>query len=106
VQSRPSFEDNFWIRDAATAQKSKMVTLDDLIEIIRRRLTIPVDRALDSAVPLKGFGLDSLSRVAIVLDIEESLGKPLPDQLLVPETFMTLDSLWARIEPLTRAESR
>lgn len=49
---------------------------------------------------LKDVGVDSFSIVEIVLFIERRFGKLIPDHLMVPETFLSLNSLSSVVEKI------
>lgn len=49
---------------------------------------------------LKDVGVDSFSIVEIVLFIERRFGKLIPDHLMVPETFLSLNSLASVVEKI------
>ena len=55
-----------------------------------RRLPADVDW---TTVSLTDLGLDSMSAIELVLDIEETFGAQFPEELLVRETFATFQSL-------------
>ncbi|WP_063048376.1 phosphopantetheine-binding protein [Nocardia arthritidis] len=53
---------------------------------------------LDPDVELSNLGLDSLTSVRLLVDIESSFEIEIPFEDLVPETFRTLGSLNAAVE--------
>ncbi|MCC3327942.1 phosphopantetheine-binding protein [Nocardia abscessus] len=72
---------------------------NDLERIVRSHLTYyqSADR-LDPDVELSNLGLDSLTSVRLLVDIESSLEIEIPFEDLVPETFRTLGSLNAAVK--------
>lgn len=55
---------------------------------------------------LAGLGLDSMSIVQLLADIEDEYGVELPDDILNEDTFATVGSLWLVLsELLPLAES-
>jgi acyl carrier protein len=67
--------------------------------ILRRHLPLnggPVPPQAD----LASLGLDSLGTVSLVMELEDTLGIAIPDEVLVPETFRTADALWQVIAHL------
>jgi acyl carrier protein len=53
-----------------------------------------VSAAVDwTTVSLPDLGLDSMSAIELVLDIEDTFGTQFPEELLVRETFATFASL-------------
>jgi acyl carrier protein len=64
-----------------------------LLEVLTRHLRrIPAE--VDwTTVSLPDLGLDSMSAIELVLDIEETFGAQFPEALLVRETFATFESL-------------
>jgi acyl carrier protein len=69
--------------------------------VLRRHLP-----RLDDGEPLKGdvqlldYGLDSMSTVTLLVELEEALSIEFPDELLVPETFETANGLWQNAQRL------
>lgn len=60
----------------------------------------PLERDAD----LAALGLDSLSSINFLFDIEKEFNLTLPDELLAEETFRTLASLEKAIGGLIRAD--
>jgi acyl carrier protein len=54
---------------------------------------------------LSDLGLNSLGTVRLVMDIEDTLGISIPDELLVMETFASAEALWSVIAGLGEWES-
>lgn len=71
------------------------------IDVLRPRLKYlkPTD-ALDMQGELRSLGLDSLSSISLLLDLEEAFDITLPDEYMVPDTFTTAQSLWNVIQSL------
>ena len=57
---------------------------------------------IEPTTVLKDIGVDSFSIIEIVLFIERKFGKLIPDHLLVPETFSTLQSLAAVVDSIVK----
>ncbi len=75
-----------------------------IVDILRRRL--PYAAVVDTfdGVPLADLGLDSMTAIDLVLDIEAALDVMFSDDVLVAETFETATSLQAVVDRL-RAEA-
>jgi len=56
-----------------------------------------------TTLPLPDLGLDSLSAIDLVIDIEETFGAHFPADLLVRETFATFASLEAVVASMVRS---
>jgi acyl carrier protein len=71
--------------------------------IVRRHLRKPVDAEATgdwAHLPLMELGFDSMAAIELVVDIEETLDVRFPDEVLVRETFRTLDTLTAVVRRL------
>jgi acyl carrier protein len=55
---------------------------------------------------LVDLGMDSVSMVALVMEIEDELGVRFPDELLMPETFETPATLWQAVCALPGMEGQ
>jgi acyl carrier protein len=55
---------------------------------------------LAASSELAGLGLDSMSIVQLLADLEETYGVELPDDLLNEATFATVGSLWQALSAL------
>lgn len=58
------------------------------------------DGSIDPTRPLRELGLDSMSAVNLLLDIEATFGITFPDELLTGEVFRTVESLADSVERL------
>ena len=68
----------------------------DYEQLLRAYLPmLPPDAALPANRRLTELGLDSLSTVGLLVELEDKLGVEVPDQALTAETFETAESLWA-----------
>ncbi len=82
------------------------VTADEmtgrLVEVLRRHLrgATPA-RALAMETRLEDLGLDSLSAMSLLLDLESCFGISFPDSMLNAGTFGTLATLREALESLT-----
>ncbi|MFL6164578.1 MAG: acyl carrier protein [Jatrophihabitantaceae bacterium] len=66
-----------------------------LIEVLARQLhAIPSDVDWNT-VALPDLGLDSMSAIELVIDIEDRFGAQFPEERLVRETFATFPALVA-----------
>lgn len=62
------------------------------------RIYLPLlgeDAPLAPGTPLADVGLDSLSTVGLLVDVEDTFGVEFPDDALGPDTFATASSLWS-----------
>jgi acyl carrier protein len=71
----------------------------DFVAVLRPYLPqLGPDAELPPDIALQALGLDSISAVAMVIDLESHLGVSMPDKLLKAETFATASSLWQALE--------
>jgi acyl carrier protein len=63
-------------------------------ELLKPHLPFAADRPLEPGDDLAGLGLDSMSIVQLLADIEDSYGIELPDDILNEATFATVGSFW------------
>lgn len=83
------------------AELSKDTTRDRIVGLLARHLRdVPDDVDWDTVV-LTDLGLDSMSAIEVVLELEEELGVQFPEELLVRETFATLRSLETAVARMT-----
>ncbi|SDZ35541.1 acyl carrier protein [Amycolatopsis xylanica] len=68
-------------------------------EILIRHLPM-AEAMVEPDAALAGLGLDSLGTVNLVLELEDSLGVSIPDELLVRETFLSAATLWTAVSGL------
>jgi len=59
------------------------------------------DDPLARTIGLADLGLDSMSTIGLLVDLEESFDVQFPDDALVPETFATTTSLWSVLSGLS-----
>jgi len=72
------------------------------LEVLRRHLQHPhivIDREAD----LGTLGIDSISAIHLLLDLEESFGVSFPGELLTPELFSTVAYLEEQLASLVPA---
>jgi acyl carrier protein len=55
---------------------------------------------LNGEIQLIKYGLDSMSTVTLLLDLESAFDVQFPDEALVPETFETAALLWEQTRRL------
>lgn len=51
--------------------------------------------------PLAALGVDSLEIVDLIVEIEDAYGFEFPQELLVPEVFVSARSIWDAVEKMT-----
>lgn len=73
---------------------------ETLQEILRSRLPFVDSEKLAASDELVGLGLDSMTVVQLLGDLEETYGIELPDDILNEETFATVGSLWLALAEL------
>lgn len=74
-------------------------------EILRAHLPYAEAGELGSSEELTTLGLDSMSIVQLLGDIEDSYGLELPDDILNEATFATVGSLWLTLSSLLLRDS-
>lgn len=75
-------------------------------ELLKPHLPFAADGPLHPDDDLAGLGLDSMSIVQLLADIEDRYGIELPDDILNEATFATVGSLWqvlAELLPLVES---
>lgn len=85
-----------------------MNDLPDQLELLVRarcRLTDPNQR-VDPEVPLVQLGAGSLDIVDLIVDIEDTYGVEIPEELLTPEVFASLGSIWRALCGLVPSDER
>ncbi|MFH0177902.1 acyl carrier protein [Streptomyces cacaoi] len=58
---------------------------------------------VDEHASLTELGLDSLTLLGLVAELEDRFSVELPDEMLVMETFATPSTLWGSLSKLPRA---
>jgi acyl carrier protein len=85
---------------------SKDTLGERLLELLTRHLRdVPADVDWETAL-LPDLGLDSMSAIELVLELEEELGVQFPEELLVRETFATVPSLEQAVRRMTGRPAR
>ena len=74
-------------------------------EILRPYLPFADSGVLEDSSDLGSLGLDSMSIVALLGDIEDRYDLELPDDILNESTFATVGSLWQALALLLPPES-
>lgn len=69
--------------------------------VLRPRLRLLADgQPLDYAEKLGKLGLDSMAAIDLLMDLEASIGTPIPDELLTADTFATAQNLLDTLKKL------
>lgn len=70
--------------------------------VIARNLVDPVPpEEITDDTPLDALGLDSMSSINLLLDLESTFGVAFPDEMLTPETLRTVETIRTAIDQLT-----
>ncbi|MFG2465059.1 acyl carrier protein [Streptomyces canus] len=72
----------------------------DFEKILRTNLGLPADRSLDHDMPLADYGLDSLTAVNIVVDLEQRFAVTFPDDRIMFAMFHSARTLWDALSEL------
>ena len=84
--------------------KNHDARLEDVVATtLRRHLPHAGAPDLSLDIPLTDLGLDSLSVVNLMLDLEDTLGITFPEEMLNEETFRTGRSVVAAVQALADA---
>lgn len=75
-------------------------------DILRPFLPFADSGELSESSELGALGLDSMSIVALLADIEDRYGLELPDEILNEATFATVGSLWQTLSALLPESAR
>lgn len=77
---------------------------DEFEKLLRNYLPLLGDDIpLAPTAVLPDLGLDSLSTIGLLVDVEESFEVQLPDDALTPSTFATPAALWSVVVRLSGA---
>jgi acyl carrier protein len=77
----------------SSIEATEVKVSDTLRELLARHLRRVPDDVDWATAFLPDLGLDSMSAIELVIDIEETFGAQVPEELLVRETFATFGSL-------------
>lgn len=90
-------------RDDATSEGT--ATVDPELDVVLRRHVpnLAADAPLRPDDELRTLGVDSLGMMELVLDLESAHGVVFSDDVLVPETFVTVGALAAVVQRLRSA---
>ena len=69
-------------------------------EVLRRHLRSAKTDSINYEVELSQLGLDSMTAVAVLLDMEKTFGIRFPDDMLVEGTFRTAGRLKEAVQKL------
>jgi acyl carrier protein len=69
-------------------------------QLLKPHLPFAETGSLEPGDDLAGLGLDSMSIVQLLADIEDEYGIELPDDILNEDTFATVGSLWLVLSDL------
>jgi acyl carrier protein len=69
-------------------------------QLLKTHLPFAEAGSLEPGDDLAGLGLDSMSIVQLLADIEDEFGIELPDDILNEDTFATVGSLWLVLSDL------
>ena len=69
-------------------------------EVLRRHLRSAMPNSIDYEVELAQLGLDSMTAVAVLLDMEKTFKIRFPDDMLVEGTFRTAGRLKEAVQKL------
>ena len=76
-------------------------SLEEVTEIVLRYLpTAPMGDTIDPDAPLTGFGLDSMSSISLLFDLEETLEITFPETWLERDTFSTLRAICCAVRAI------
>jgi acyl carrier protein len=75
-----------------------------LDELVRKHLDkdLAPQEPLPESVALYDYGLNSAASINLLSELEDLLGKPIPDEFLTPEHYQTLASLRALVRAVLR----
>jgi len=79
--------------------------MDELQELLSQVLKqhlqlIPADGTIDPDAELRELGLDSMTAIALLLDLEQAFSITFPDEMLEADTFRTAATLRAALDRL------
>jgi len=74
-------------------------------EVLRRHLRSAKSDAINYDVELAQLGLDSMTAVAVLLDMEKMFGIKFPDDMLVEGTFRTATRLKEAVQLLRQRQA-
>jgi acyl carrier protein len=72
---------------------------------LRRHLRLSKPDSIDYEVELAQLGLDSMTAVAVLLDMEKAFGIKFPDDMLVEGTFRTAGRLKEAVQLLRERQA-
>lgn len=77
---------------------------DRFVEVLVVHLKHISSEYIDFGKELKTLGLDSMSSVDLIFDLEDQFDIILPDEYLTEETFLTAESLWSVVSVLIESK--
>ncbi|MFF8726253.1 phosphopantetheine-binding protein [Streptomyces sp. NPDC015171] len=76
----------------------------DFEDILRRALPfLDTTDTVDPDASLSELGLDSLTLLTLIAELEDALAVELPDEMLVMQTFSTPSVLWKKLSELRQS---
>jgi acyl carrier protein len=89
------------MKTAENGRGQGMQRSTDFEKILQTNLGLPGERPLDYDTPLADYGLDSLTAVNIVVDLEQRFDVTFPDDRIMFAMFHTARTLWDALSELT-----
>lgn len=75
------------------------MTYNEFLNVLIRHLPILKNtEEIDPLVELQNYGLDSMTSISLLLDLEEKLDMLFPDEFLMSETFENTNALWEKVQ--------
>jgi acyl carrier protein len=82
------------------------MTKDFFLQILNSHLKFGTDlKNFDWDRDLRDFGLDSISLIELLVDLEEKLNVLIPDEYLENDTFSTANKLWDTIKEMKSTDT-
>lgn len=79
---------------------------EKFIELVKRHLKhVDANCTFDANASLKELGLDSISSIHLLIEIEDTYGITMSDEYLTDKTFSTASSLWNEVEKIRKGDA-